>query len=428
MKQKTEGKRQNLEDERLKPLTGGKVTSSMRDRISAVFEGRTPDRLPFIDRMELWYASKSQNDTLPERYKGMSLNDVHRVVGMGRQKFTAPYAFKLHGVEVVATFEKEIVNREFEPISEYFPAAWAPQEVPRDKAGTTLIDFITPVGNLQMKYVYADSMVQMGGAEPLLTGHLIKSEEDYRTVEYILERAEFVPLFENIADDEKMLGENGFVVPCLHRIPFQQLLLEYLGEMQLFTAVYDNPGLIDRLMTILDEQYMEIVNRLSELSVIYVEFPDNLDGMMTNPRLFEKYSLPYYQKYTGVLHGQGKKVGCHTDGNVKPLLNLLAQSGLDVCESFSPYPLTECTFEEAWETWRNGPIIWGGIPSPILEERTQDDEFQEYVHRLLQTIGDQPIILGVGDMVLGNNLIERVEYIATEVENHLLNSSLYIRD
>ena len=394
---------------------------SINDRIAAVLQGRIPDRLPFIDRMELWYASKLQNNEMPQRFKGMSLNEVHQTIGFGRQKFSAPYAFKLHGVEVIATFQEEIVNREFEPVCKYFPAAWAPDEVPRDKAGTTRIDFKTPVGDLQMKYVYADSMVAMGGAEPLLSEHLIKSEEDYRTVEYILEHAEFVALFENIADDQKMLGENGFAVPCLHRIPFQQLLLEYLGEMQLFTAVYDNPGLIDRLLQILDEQYMEIIRRISGLPVIYVEFPDNLDGMMTNPKLFEKYSLPYYRKYTAALHHQGKKVGCHTDGNVKPLLNLLTHSGLDVCESFSPFPLTECTFDEAWEAWRDGPMMWGGIPSPILEPRTSEGEFQAYVHRLLQTIGNKPIILGVGDMVLGNNLIERVEYIAKEVENHRLN-------
>ena len=104
-------------------------------------------------------------------------------------------------------------------------------------------------------------MVQMGGAEPLLAEHLIKAEEDYRIVEYIVERAEFVPLFDNIFDDEKMLGENGYVVPCLHRLPFQQMLLEYLGEMQLFTVVYENPNLIDRLLTLLDTQYMEIINQ-----------------------------------------------------------------------------------------------------------------------------------------------------------------------
>jgi uroporphyrinogen-III decarboxylase len=402
-------------------MADGKGKSSMRDRVTAVLNGQTPDRLPFIDRMELWYASKSNNDALPDRFKGMSLNDVHRAVGMGRQKFSTPYAFKLHGVEVVATFENEIVKRQSEPVWEYFPAASAPEVVPRDKAGTTLIEFFTPAGNLNMKFVYAESMVDMGGAAPLLTEHLVKSEDDFRTVEYIIERAAFVPLFENIFEDEKLLGDNGFAVPFLHRIPFQQLLLEYLGEMQLFTAIYDNPKLIDRLMTLLDTQYMEILKQLSGLSILYVEFQDNLDGMMTNPKLFEKYALPYYQKYTDLLHGQGKKVGCHTDGNVKSLLELLTESGLDVCESFSPFPLTECTFEQAWETWRNGPIIWGGIPSPILEERTSEADFKAYVHRLLQTIGDRPIILGVGDMVLGNNLIERVEYIAEQVEKHPLN-------
>ncbi len=35
----------------------------------------------------------------------------------------------------------------------------------------------------------------------------------------------------------------------------------------------------------------------------------------------------------------------------------LAECGLDVCESFSPDPLTECTFEEAWQAWQDGPII-----------------------------------------------------------------------
>ena len=76
---------------------------------------------------------------------------------------------------------------------------------------------------------------------------------------------------------------------------------------------------------------------------------------------------------------------------------------------------------EIWHKWENGPMIWGGIPSPILEERTGDSEFKEYVHRLLTTIGNQAIIVGVGDMVLGNNLIERVRYIAEQVEKHALN-------
>jgi hypothetical protein len=393
---------------------------TIHDRVTAVLQGEKPDRLPFIDRIEIWYRSKCQDGTLPQKFKGMSLNEIHQAVGIGRQKFSPPYAFKLHDVEVIYTFENKVIFRESEPLTEYFPAQWAPHQVPRNKAGSTIIEYIAPVGKLRLKYEVAESMVSMSGIEPYLTEHLIKTEEDFRTAEYIIEHAEIVPQFDKILADEQDLGNNGFVVPCLHRIPFQQALLEYLGEIPLFTALYDSPQLLDRLIYLLDQQLVEILHQMTDLPSIYVEFGDNLDGMMTNPKLFEKYSLPYYQKYADILHGQGKKVGSHTDGNLRPLLQLLAESGLDVCESFSPAPLTECTFQEAWETWKNGPMIWGGFPSPILEERTSEEQFREFVHRILETVGSQNIILGVGDMVLGNNLIERVEYIAKAVENHFL--------
>jgi hypothetical protein len=99
-------------------------------------------------------------------------------------------------------------------------------------------------------------------------------------------------------------------------------------------------------------------------------------------------------------------------------MDLLPESGLDVCESFTPKPLTELDFEEAWEKWRNGPLIWGGIPSDLLEKRTAQSDFEAFVDKLLTTVGNRPIIIGVGDMVLDNNLIERVRYIADRVKDH----------
>ena len=51
-------------------------------------------------------------------------------------------------------------------------------------------------------------------------------------------------------------------------------------------------------------------------------------------------------------------------------------------------------------------------------------EFESFVDNLLQTVNQDPIIIGVGDMVLDNNLIERVKHIADRVaaqplERHL---------
>jgi uroporphyrinogen-III decarboxylase len=177
---------------------------------------------------------------------------------------------------------------------------------------------------------------------PYTREHLIKQEEDDRIVEYILERAEICTQFEKIEEGEAAVGENGYLIPGLKRNPFQKIMLEYLVEIPLFKALYDNPERVQRRLHILDEQAIEILKQPAALNVPYVQFLDNLDGFMTNPRLFETHCLPYYQKYSELLHGQGKKVGSHTDGNIKHLLNLLAESGLDVCESFSPSPLMAC--------------------------------------------------------------------------------------
>jgi hypothetical protein len=259
------------------------------------------------------------------------------------------------------------------------------------------------------------------GIVPYPREHLIKEEADYKTVEYMLERAEYVPQYESLLEGQARLGGIGYVVPEITRIPFQQLLLEYLGEVNFFYALHDHPAQIDRMMTLLDQLLTEILHHLANSPLDYVEFGDNLHSLMTNPKLFEKYCLPYYQRYSELMHSHGKKIGTHGDGDLRPLLDLLAETGLDVCESFAPAPLTSCEFGEAWEAWRNGPIIWGGIPSPILEERTPEKTFKDYIDRLLEIIGDGPIILGVSDMVVGHNLIDRVRYIADKVEEHQIN-------
>jgi hypothetical protein len=384
----------------------------MRQRALAVMQGKQPDRLPFITRLETWYKSHQRTGTLPAEFREMTLPEVHQCLNVGQLKFLVPFAYRLRGVEVSVWFNGECIVHDNEPILENFPGMW--DYVPTDRAGTTFVELATPVGKLRLQHMLAEENV-LTGTDPYLKEHLIKDEADFNTVEYILERLDYVPRYPNYFDEQARLGANAFVVPLLPRIPFQQTLLEYLGETTLFYALYDSPKQVRRLLNILDRQMLELLSELEAFDAPYVEFPDNLHGLMTNPRLFQEYCLPAYQKYTQILHRQGKKVGSHTDGNVKPLLGLLAESGLDVCESFSPYPLTGCRFEEAWAAWESGPLIWGGIPSTILEEGTRPDEFIAYMEELFSKI-DRPMILGVVDLFMRHNSIERVRQIAQELE------------
>ncbi len=64
-------------------------------------------------------------------------------------------------------------------------------------------------------------------------------------------------------------------------------MLEYLGEFNLFYALYDNPAQVQRLLKLLDEQMLAILDKLADFPWVYVEFPDNLHSLMTNPKLFD---------------------------------------------------------------------------------------------------------------------------------------------
>lgn len=420
--------------------TANKPSPDIYSRVAAVLKGEKPDRLPFIDRLELWFTTHRLAGTLPQEfqardtaspmvasvqmarpqdYSGLSLSDIHRAVGMGQQVFETLYARRLPGAELIVRLEGETIYRETDPVVDYFPRLY--DILPSDRPGVTVAEVITPVGKLTMRSQLVPDMVE-SGTLPYMQEHPIKDESDYRVLEYLVERAEYVPKHDKVHREQAEMGNIGFVLPLLTRVPFQRLLLDFVGEVPLFFMIHDTPRLIERMVALLDELIVDDIRRVADFTGLYVQFPDNVDGVITNPALFKTYSLPYYQRYADLLHGQGKKVGSHTDGNLKPILSLLAESGLDVCESFSPAPLTACTFGEAWEAWQDGPIIWGGIPSPLLQQRTPECEFRRYVQHVLETVGERPIILGVGDMVMGNNLIERVRYIADRVEEHIIRS------
>ena len=388
-----------------------KISTTTRDAM-AVINRETTGRLPFITRLETWYKSHQRTATLPERYAALSLPELHREVGVGQLKFANPYAFKLKGVQVSIWLDGELVFQEYEPQVENFPGIW--DLVSTEKAGSTVTEFATSVGKLWLKHQLLEDNV-VTGTDPILKEHLIKEQQDFRTVAYILERAEYVSLYDKCHRLQDELGEIAWVVPLLHRIPFQQVLLEYLGETSLFYSLYDNLELVDRLLVLLDDQLTDILFRLGDFDVPYVEFPDNLHGLMTNPRLFKKYCLPHYQKYTEIIHSQGKKVGSHMDGELKQLLGLITETGLDVCESFSPFPLTGCSLEEARQAWQNGPMIWGGIPSTLLEDRTPQSEFEDSIDQILDLVKEGPFILGVVDLFMRHNSMERVRYIATRL-------------
>ena len=383
------------------------------ERVLAIFDGREPDRTPFISRLDFWYKGLTYQKRLPAKYIDMSLEDIHQAVGIGQEEWMSPYAFKYRNLELVVFADEQKILHEQDPEIDFFPDLWG--HLPVDQAREMTVEMRTPIGSLVSIHAVTEDSLKYGVTRPHVLKHPVADLDDFKIYEYIIEHSDFVPHFDQFFLRVEELGGSGFLVPTLNRVPFQSLLIDVMGEIACFYGLYDNPGYLERLMQVIDEQTAELLQQLTGFDYPYIEFIDNLDGMMTNPRLFPKYALPSYQKYSEVAHQQGKKLGSHTDGNLKGLMPLLAESGLDVCESFTPAPMTACTVDEALTAWGTRPLIWGGIPSCHLETRTAEEEFQRYVFDLLARVHGHPIILGVADAVMSDNLIERVTWISQQI-------------
>lgn len=54
-----------------------------RERLLAILEGRSPDRVTWIPRLDIWHRAQVHRGTLPDRLQGLTLREVERALGVG---------------------------------------------------------------------------------------------------------------------------------------------------------------------------------------------------------------------------------------------------------------------------------------------------------------------------------------------------------
>jgi len=142
----------------------------------------------------------------------------------------------------------------------------------------------------------------------------------------------------------------------------------------------------------------------------------HLDLQITPPPLFERYITPYYQDFSYLLHENDQLLCMHADNDSRLILNHIRQAGYDMVETFTTEPQVTCTLAEAREAWGTDVIIWGAVPSVILESSFSDREFEAYMRQVFRTMapGDA-FILGVADNVMPGAQLERLERISEMV-------------
>jgi len=213
--------------------------------------------------------------------------------------------------------------------------------------------------------------------------HPVKSVEDIDALKYMVRDIVYEPSYDEYLQAREDLEGDGVVTVGADYTPLMKLIIRYMGFRNFALILMRRPDVIDDLVREIDEKYEEMYRIIADSPAEIVRIGDNIDGRLISPKLFEKYCLPYYNKYARILRARGKKVISHMDGRLKTLKNLIAMVELDAIEAFTPPPGGDLPISEAREAWKD-KVIWMNFPEAIFLRSSE--EIEAYTLKLLEEI------------------------------------------
>ncbi|TFF63454.1 MAG: hypothetical protein EU521_01645 [Promethearchaeota archaeon] len=215
-------------------------------------------------------------------------------------------------------------------------------------------------------------------------GGIIKNEQIYKNLpkmnpEQPLGIQLYKSLSKGIKNDEIVIAPaftNGF---------FDSTYMG-MGIEAFSRALVKNPSFIRRIVSDKEKAYINLIKIVLDETGSDVFFiGDDLaynSGPFVSPRNFKKFFLPSYQRVSKVIRKRGAKFLFHTDGDIKPFLNL--EGFIDCFDSIHPWQVSaNMDIFEAKEKYGDKICIMGNVPVQMLVHKTPEI-ISEYVKKLLK--------------------------------------------
>lgn len=193
--------------------------------------------------------------------------------------------------------------------------------------------------------------------------NIIKDLSDYDVVKFMIEDTEYSPNYENILMIEMGVGDLG-VVPAFMPKPPIQAMIVLMGYRRFSLDYYMHRKEFDELYGLIYKKELEVYKIAAESPAEIIWAPANVNAVVTTPKIFEKYSIPFYNEAAKILHKHDKIYMVHMDGKLASLRELIAKTNIDVIEGFTPPPVGDLPLKEAREAWKE-KIIWVNFPETV---------------------------------------------------------------
>ena len=375
-------------------------TQTNKEAILNIFDHKKIDHIVFSPRIYYWYLGnklflkrlKNPNSKIPDYFVGKTQMEIYQMLSVSPRYVYETLYFDLVETKIDPE-SKIIINRKI-----------------GSKEGETIVSYKTPLGNLKQ----VESVGGGLGAHP--TEYPIKSLDDLKIMQYILENTSCSFSNRNFIKAEKLFGDLGVVSTYLSHSPFQKLITELMGFSRTILFLKRYPRQIENFMNVLEDWDDLLYKEIIQTPIKIINFGENIDGNLSPPHYFEKYLIPYYEKRVTQIHQSDKFCHIHMDGSLKDLLPYLGDLPFDGLEALTAYPQGDVSLQEIKDAIGN-KILLDGIPSVLFLPQYSKDYVKSYTEDVIELFYPN-LILGVSDELSPNGEISKVELIADIARNY----------
>ena len=347
----------------------GLNSSSPRERVLAVLQRRTPDRLVYAPNYWQWFMHHRNHGLLPPEFAdcGSQLEFLRRlgVDVFSRNLYCDPTRRWFGGLAVEVWDGVEVEERCFV----------------EGRDTITERTFHTGKGLLteRLRYLFADStLIQEKFLLDDFTTQFDAFEELVRARRWRFD----AQLYQQW---QTRVGEAGVVEAGELFSPLKMLHLAAGAERSVFLLA-DHPERCRDWICLHEAAQIDLVGQMLDAGVPVMMAMDNLDSAFHTPRLVEHCSAGFYERASRLCRERGAAFFIHACGRQKALLPLIGSLGVDGLEGVAYPPLGDVRLEEALRWSGERLIVTGGVSVFETEQLADYDAVRRYLEDLLSRV------------------------------------------
>ena len=349
------------------------------ERLTAAIFGDDGATL-FVPDLTQWFEWHRKAGTLPDRWSALGLPEISVDIGVPAWQVHRPW-----------------VRRWGFPVTE------------QQTDSVRTVEYRTARGVLTARWIVGPDGDWWQSEYP------VKTEEDLVSLGEIAAGLTFELASAGMSGQIVEVGDKGVAAIELPMRPYSYLLHNFLGWTEGLMLAMMNEERITELCGIIEAKQRELESQLASLPGQVLLSPDNLDASFLTPPVFEREMADSYGRLASLARDNGKATTVHIGGMVRPLLGLLADSGVHCLEGICGAPQSDASLLDARSQTHGRTVLWGGIPQDAVLEKHARARFEALVDETRKEAeATGQCIVGIADRVPVEADMERIEWIAEQ--------------